>query len=124
MIVDPPIVQARDADLRGQDLVRYWIVLSYRDARDLLAGVLSPAVRQQLIVHVHPARAESRAEYLLRLEDYAAEQESEALCKSTPPTTPSCSTARTTRKATNPGNGRGSRRPPPANTRSNQRSDT
>lgn len=110
-VVDPPTVQARAAELRAHDLVRYWIVLSYRDARDLLAGVLSAAVRRQLIDHLHPARAESREELLARIGDYAAEER--IACTSSPTTTPSCSTAPTTPKATNPGNGRGSRKPTP-----------
>ena len=122
--VDPPIVTARAGELADQDLTQYWVVFSYRDARDLMCGVLSPSVRQQLILHLHPAKLESREEYLLRLGDYAAERKP-GRCTSTPPTTRSSSTARTTPKATNPGNGRGSRKPPPVNTnRRNRRSAT
>jgi hypothetical protein len=45
----------------------YWIVLSYQDGLDVLAGVVPRTVRQQLLPLLKRARAESTDEYLARV---------------------------------------------------------
>jgi hypothetical protein len=45
----------------------YWIVVSYQDGLDLLAGIVPRAVRQQLLPEIKRAKAESADEYAARI---------------------------------------------------------
>jgi hypothetical protein len=53
--------------LRATRHTAYWIVVSYQDGLDLLAGMVPRAVRQQLLPEVKRARAESADEYAARI---------------------------------------------------------
>jgi hypothetical protein len=58
----------RLAELRAQQRVAYWIVLSLQDGLDLLAGRVSAAVRKQALV-VKRGRAETADAYAARLSE-------------------------------------------------------
>jgi len=64
---DPRIVAARRDELHAQGRVAYWLVVSYQDGLDLLAGQVPAAVRPQLLATLKRARAESAAEYAARV---------------------------------------------------------
>jgi hypothetical protein len=66
---DAPAVTARRAELRRQQLVAYWVVLSYEDGLQLLAGKVPPALRPQLRTNLKRGRAESAAEYAARVSE-------------------------------------------------------
>jgi hypothetical protein len=61
------VTRMRADALCAQRRTAYWIVLSYQDSVDLLAGVVPPAVRRQLLPMVKRARAESGEEYAARI---------------------------------------------------------
>jgi hypothetical protein len=63
---DAPAVTARGAALHAEARVAYWIVLSYQDGLDLLAGIVPPAIRPQLLAVLKRGRAESAEEYAAR----------------------------------------------------------
>jgi hypothetical protein len=66
---DPRIVAARRDELHAQGRVAYWLVVSYQDGLDLLAGKVPAAVRPQLLATLKRARAESAEEYAARVSD-------------------------------------------------------
>jgi hypothetical protein len=53
--------------LRERRHTAYWIVVSYQDGVDLLAGMVPRAVRQQLLPEIKRAKAESADEYAARI---------------------------------------------------------
>jgi hypothetical protein len=53
--------------LRATRHTAYWIVVSYQDGLDLLAGIVPRAVRQQLLPEIKRAKAESGEEYAARI---------------------------------------------------------
>jgi hypothetical protein len=53
--------------LRATRHTAYWIVVSYQDGLDLLAGMVPRAVRQQLLPGIKRARGESADEYAARI---------------------------------------------------------
>ena len=60
---------ARAAAIAAQAHVRYWVVLSYQDGLDLLAGIVPPAIRPQLLAVLKRGRAESAEEYAARVSE-------------------------------------------------------
>jgi hypothetical protein len=60
-------VTRRAAALHAQTCVAYWIVLSYQDGLDLLAGTVPAALRPQLRTLLKRGRAESADEYAARI---------------------------------------------------------
>jgi hypothetical protein len=66
---DPRVVAARRDELHAQGRVAYWLVVSYQDGLDLLAGQVPAAVRSQLRATLKRARAESAAEYAARVSE-------------------------------------------------------
>jgi hypothetical protein len=66
---DPRTVAARRDELHDQGRVAYWLVVSYQDGLDLLAGIVPTAVRPQLLATLKRGRAESAAEYAARVGD-------------------------------------------------------
>jgi hypothetical protein len=69
---DDPAVTARAAVLGTAGVVRYWVVLSYQDGRDLLAGTVPCALRPQLLALLKRGRAESAEEYAARVAEATA----------------------------------------------------
>lgn len=58
----------RRADaLKATHHTAYWIVVSYQDGLDLLAGMVPKAVRQQLLPAIKRVKAESADEYAARM---------------------------------------------------------
>jgi hypothetical protein len=66
---DPRTVAVRRDELHVQGRVAYWLVVSYQDGLDLLAGQVPAAVRSQLRATLKRGRAESAAEYAARVSD-------------------------------------------------------
>jgi hypothetical protein len=66
---DPRTVATRRDELHAQGRVAYWLVVSYQDGLDLLAGKVPAAVRPQLLATLKRARAESAEEYAARVSD-------------------------------------------------------
>jgi hypothetical protein len=66
---DPRVVATRRDELHSQGRVAYWLVVSYQDGLDLLAGKVPPAVRPQLLATLKRGRAESAAEYAARVSE-------------------------------------------------------
>jgi hypothetical protein len=66
---DGPKVTKRRAELQALHLVAYWVVLSYQDGLDLLAGHVPNAVRAQVRTDLKRGRAESAAEYAARVRE-------------------------------------------------------
>jgi hypothetical protein len=64
---DAPEVTARDRELRAGRRVAYWVVVSYHDGMELLAGRVSAPVRSQLVPMLKRARAASAEEYQARI---------------------------------------------------------
>lgn len=69
---EAPAVTARAAALAAQQQVRYWVVLSYQDGLDLLAGTVPPALRPQLLGTLKRSRAESAEAYAARVAEATA----------------------------------------------------
>jgi hypothetical protein len=53
--------------LRARRQTAYWIVVTYQDGLDLLAGMVPRAVRQQLLPEIKRAKAESGEEDAARI---------------------------------------------------------
>jgi hypothetical protein len=66
---DPRIAAGRRDELHAQGRVAYWLVVSYQDGLDLLAGKVPQAVRPQLLATIKRGRAESAAEYAARVSE-------------------------------------------------------
>jgi hypothetical protein len=64
--------KARAADLACRRRVQYWVVLSYQDGLDLLAGRVPGALRPQLRAVLKRSRAESAEEYAARVAEATA----------------------------------------------------
>jgi hypothetical protein len=62
----------RAADLAARGQVQYWVVLSYQDGLDLLAGTVPAALRPQLLTVLKRSRAESAEEYAARVSEARA----------------------------------------------------
>lgn len=69
---DPPAVLRRAAALGAAGQVRYWVVLSYQDGLDLVAGRVPDALRPQLLTQLKRGQAESAAEYAARVAEATA----------------------------------------------------
>jgi hypothetical protein len=66
---DPRTVAARRDELHAEGRVAYWLVVSYQEGLDLLAGIVLGAVRPQLLATLKRGRAESAAEYAARVSE-------------------------------------------------------
>lgn len=67
---DAAAVEARAAELAAAGRVQYWIVVSYQEGLDLLAGRPVPAgVRAQLLSGHKRGLAESADEYAARIKE-------------------------------------------------------
>ena len=69
---DHPPVNARLAELKAAARIPYWVVLSYQDGLDLLAGKVPDALRTQILTLCKRGRSESAEEYAARIEEASA----------------------------------------------------
>lgn len=66
---DPRMVATRRDELHAEGRVAYWLIVSYQDGLDLLAGIVPASVRPQLLATLKRGRAESAAEYAARVDE-------------------------------------------------------
>lgn len=66
---DAPVATARAKALAADGRTQYWVLLSGADCVSLLEGDVPETVKAIVAEQLHPGKAESRAEYLARLDE-------------------------------------------------------
>lgn len=66
---DAPVAKARAKTLAADGRTQYWVLLSGADCVSLMEGAVPEAVKAIVAEQLHPGKAESRSEYLARLDE-------------------------------------------------------